>query len=240
MRIETDSLGQASQTRADQTGSSTRSSGGDFAAMLYDGRLSMQALADKQNAVDAIRAKGSAWGSASVTSGGAKGFLASLSAEDLALLQQAKGLAATINVSSLSEEGAANLLLDRESHVDLNNDGLVEVGAAKIITFPPVNAPQSVKDAWEAATAGMSERDRMSLSGHIALPLTFGTTLPGHTGEGPQLGDMANAGFDWNDLIARLLDGIEAGRPYNTAAVSDMLEDGVRRFGDELKSRGLG
>lgn len=235
MRIDTDSLGQANQTRASQSGSSRRSQNGDFAAMLYDGRLSMQDLAGKQAAVDAIRDSASA----SVTSGGAKSFLASLSAADLALLQQAKGLAGAINVSALSEEGAANLLLDRAAHVDLNNDGLVEVGAAKIIAFPPVNAPQAAKDAWDAATAGMSERDRMSLSGHIALPLTFGATLPGHVGEGPQLGDMARADFDWSNLIARLLDGIEASRPYNAAAVSDMLEDGVRRFGDELRSRGL-
>lgn len=231
MRIETDGAGQPPQT-----GNAKRSYSGDFAAMLYDGRLSAQDLAGKQAAVNAIRDSGSA----SVASGGAKSFLASLSAQDLTLLQQAGGLAEGINVASLSEEGAANLLLTNDNRVDLNNDGIVEVGAARLITFPPVNAPQSVKDAWEAATAGMSDKDQMSLTGWVALPMTFGATMPGYSGEGPQLGDMAAAGFDWNDLIARLLDGIEAGRPYNATAQMDMLEDGVRRFGDELKSRGLG
>lgn len=232
MRIDTDAIATG---QPGQSGRPKRAAGGDFAAMISDGRLSGEALAAKQAALAALREQAGA----AVSGGGAKQFLAALTVQDLALLQQASGLAQGINVSALSEEGAANLLLERDSRVDLNNDGLVEVGAAKIIAFPPVNAPQAAKDAWETATAGMSARDRMTLSGHIALPLAFGTTLPGHAGSGPQLGDMAKADFDWSGLIDRLLQGIEAGRPYNTAAVSDMLEDGVRRFGDELRSRGL-
>lgn len=219
-----------------QAGHAKHAQGGDFAAMIYDGRLSGEALAAKQAAVAALRESAST----AVSGGGAKQFLAALTPQDLTLLQQASGLAEGINVASLSEEGAANLLLTNDNRVDLNNDGLVEVGAARLITFPPVNAPQSVKEAWETATAGMSDKDRMSLTGWVALPMTFGATMPGYSGEAPQLGDMADAGFDWNDLIARLLDGIEASRPYNATAQMDMLEDGVRRFGDELKSRGLG
>ena len=227
MRIEPGSLSQTGQT-----GSSERSCSGDFAAMLYDGRLSAQDLAGKQTAVDAIRDSGSA----SVARGGAKGFLAGLTAQDLALLQQASGLVDTINVASLSEEGAANLLLGRDMQVDLNNDGIVEVGAGRMMTFPPPNAPQAAKDAWAAATAGMSERDRMSLSGYIGLPLL----LPGSGSTVPSMGDLAAADFDWGDLVARLLRGIEGDRAYNAPAQMDMLEAGVRRFSDELKSRGLG
>jgi hypothetical protein len=231
MRVETDA------GLPTPPATSKRSYSGDFAAMLYDGRLSTQALADKQSAVDAIRDSGSA----SVANGGAKGFLASLSAQDLTLLQQAKGLASTINVASLSEEGAANLLLEHAAQVDLNNDGIVEVGSGKMMTFPPPNAPQAAKDAWAAATAGMSERDRMSLSGHIGLPLL----LPGSGGTGAgdigsSMSDLASEDFEWNDLIARLLQGIEVNRAYNAPAQMDMLEAGVRRFGDELRARGLG
>jgi hypothetical protein len=233
MRIDTDALAASSQ--AAQTGQAKHAPGGDFAAMIYDGRLSGETLAAKQAAVDALRDSASG----AVSGGSAKTFLASLNAQDLMLLQQAAGLADRINVASLSEEGAANLLLEQGSRVDQNNDGLVEVGAAKTIVFPPVNAPQSVKDAWDAATAGMSEQDRMSLTGWIALPMTFAATMADHAGDSPQLSDMAHDGFDWNALIARLLDGIEASRPYNTAAQMDMLEDGVTRFGDELKQRGL-
>lgn len=233
MLIETDAVATAGRTA--QAGSAKRTEGGDFAAMIHDGRLSGAALAAKQSAVDALRAQASA----AVSGGGAKQFLAALTPQDLTLLQDASGLASRIDVAALSEEGAANLLLERTARVDLNNDGLVEVGGAKLIVFPPVNAPQAVKQAWEAATAGMSGRDRMSLTGWIALPLSFGATLPGHDGTGAQLGDMAASGFDWDGLIARLLDGIEASRPYNAAAQMDMLEDGVRRFGAELRARGL-
>lgn len=225
MRIETDAGLPA------QPGTAKRSYSGDFAAMLYDGRLSTQALADKQSAVDAIRNSGSA----SVANGGAKGFLASLSAQDLALLQQAKGLVDSINVASLSEEGAANLLLDRAAQVDLNNDGIVEVGIGKMMMFPPPNAPQAAKDAWDAATSGMSDADRMSLSGHIGLPLL----LAGSGNGVSSMSDLASEDFDWGDLINRLLQGIAVDRAYNAPARMDMLEDGVRRFGDALRARGL-
>jgi hypothetical protein len=231
MRIDTDSLGQTTQSS-----SSKRPYSGDFAAMLYDGRLSTQELAARQAAVDAIRAKGSVWASSSVASGGAKGFLASLNAQDLALLQQAKGLASTINVAALSEEGATNLLVDHAAQVDLNNDGIVEVGIGKMMMFPPPNAPQAAKDAWEAATAGMSDSDRMSLSGHIGLPLL----LAGNGNGVPSMGDLASEEFDWGNLIDRLLQGIEVNRAYNKPAQMDMLEAGVRRFGEELRARGLG
>lgn len=234
MRIDTDSPGQASQTQTNpaHAGTARRSYSGDFAAMLYDGRLAMQELAAKQAAVDAIRDSAGA----SAASGGAKGFLATLTAQDLALLQQAKGLVSTVNVASLSEEGAANLLLDQAAQVDLNNDGIVEVGIAKMMTFPPPNAPQAAKEAWDAATAGMSESDRMGLSGHIGLPLL----LAGNGNGVPSMSDLASEDFDWSNLIDRLLQGIDAARPYNKPAHMDMLEAGVRRFGEELRARGLG
>ncbi|KEA65615.1 hypothetical protein ADIMK_0137 [Marinobacterium lacunae] len=101
----------------------------------------------------------------------AKSVLEQMSAEELALLQKANSLAERINVGGLSEEGAANLLAqpDFSDRVDLNNDGIVEVGAAKNIVFPPVNAPDHVKAAWEEATAGMDESDTMMLQLHMHL-----------------------------------------------------------------------
>ena len=48
--------------------------------------------------------------------------------------------------------------------VDLNNDGLVEVGEGKTIHFPPVNAPASVKAAWQKATAELSESEKATLA----------------------------------------------------------------------------
>ena len=109
-----------------------------------------------------------------------KNTLLAMSADELALVQKANSLAYSIDVASLSEEGAANLLSqpDNSDKVDLNNDGIVEVGVAKTLIFPPVNAPASVKLAWESATADMSEMDKLTLElrMHIAV---FGTNIEG-------------------------------------------------------------
>ncbi|MEP1447421.1 MAG: hypothetical protein ABJK37_15060 [Paraglaciecola sp.] len=114
------------------------------------------------------------------TQSSAKDTLQAMTANELALVQKANSLAAPINVSSLSEEGAMNLLSqpDNSDKVDLNNDGIVEVGAARNLIFPPVNAPAYVKAAWENATADMSESDKMMLElrMHIAV---FGINIEG-------------------------------------------------------------
>ena len=95
----------------------------------------------------------------------AKEVLNNMSKSELQLLQTATSLASQINVNSLSKEGAINLLAqpDKTGLVDLNNDGIVEVGAARNIMFPPVNAPDYVKDAWDKSTEGLSFSDKAIL-----------------------------------------------------------------------------
>lgn len=112
--------------------------------------------------------------------GSAKDRLLAMSAEELELVQKANSLAAPINVSSLSEEGAENLLSqpDNSDKVDLNNDGIVEVGVARNLIFPPVNAPAYVKAAWESSTADMSGPDKMMLELSMYTAM-FGVKLEG-------------------------------------------------------------
>ena len=113
-------------------------------------------------------------------SNSAKETLQNMSVAELAMLQKAHSLADPIHVASLSEEGATNLLAqpDHSDSVDVNNDGIVEVGIAKNIVFPPVNAPKFVKEAWDEATAGMPKSDKMMLElrMHIAV---YGINLDG-------------------------------------------------------------
>jgi len=103
----------------------------------------------------------------------AKQILASMDKQTLQQVQEAAGLVDRIQVSGLSKEAAINLLAqpDKSNMVDLDNDGLVEIGAARAIVFPPVNAPSSVKAAWEEASANMSEQDKlvMQLQMHTAV-----------------------------------------------------------------------
>lgn len=95
----------------------------------------------------------------------AKDYLATLSSQDLKVIQKEHCLAQEINVNSLSEEGAENLLVangDYRKLVDLNNDGITEIGAGKNFIFPPPNAPDEVKDAWDQATANLTLKEKMS------------------------------------------------------------------------------
>ncbi len=86
-----------------------------------------------------------------------KSFLATLSKDQLSVLQQVQHLADPIRVSGLSEEGALNLLLPPDTHVDLNNDGLTSVGVAQTLRFPDSQTPTAVRDAWEIATLDMDD-----------------------------------------------------------------------------------
>jgi hypothetical protein len=62
----------------------------------------------------------------------------------------------------MSKEGAYNLLLPDGYQVDFNHDGIQEVGAAKTGTFPPLDAPEQVKQAWLTATRDMDEMTMMT------------------------------------------------------------------------------
>ena len=62
--------------------------------------------------------------------------------------------------------------VDFENVVDLNNDGIVEVGEAKTFVYPPPNAPDSVKAAWNEATKDMTEREKMFSMGSFLVAQT--------------------------------------------------------------------
>ncbi len=110
----------------------------------------------------------------------AKNVLSEMTRDELKLIQKATCLAEHIKVNVLSAEGAQNLLAqpDRSNMVDIGNDGIVEVGAARTISFPPVNAPDSVKIAWETATEGMSFADKAIFELQMHLHV-YGIDIPG-------------------------------------------------------------
>ena len=110
----------------------------------------------------------------------AKQVLSNMSDDEMKLLQKATGLAKPIEVEQLSQEGAVNLLAqpDKTGMVDINNDGIVEIGVGRMITFPPVNAPASVHQAWDKATENMSEGDKMIMQLHMHTA-TYGIEING-------------------------------------------------------------
>lgn len=96
-----------------------------------------------------------------------KEFLSTLTTDELYTIQKANSLANQIQVNMLSNEGAENLFLKplgNDKVVDLNDDGIVEIGEGKFGFFPPPNAPDSVKAAWKDATQNMSPEDKFNLT----------------------------------------------------------------------------
>jgi len=140
----------------------------------------------------------------------AKEVLSNMSKSELQLLQTATSLATPINVNSLSKESAINLLAqpDNTGLVDLNNDGIVEVGAARKMVFPPVNAPAHVKDAWDKATEGLSTWDKsvMELNLHVSI---YGVEINGMPTKKPPTPEQQWSSENLVEWFATLRSGLE-------------------------------
>ncbi|WP_438864008.1 hypothetical protein [Neptunicella sp.] len=168
----------------------------------------------------------------------AKQILRQMSADDLAVLQKAACLAKPININSLSNEGAQNLLAqpDHSNMVDLNNDGLVEIGEGKTMIFPPVNAPASVKAAWEKATNGMSESDKMmaELNMHLAV---YGAYIDGVSAKPAVPPDQQWSTSGWQELMEQVRSGLDfAVSMDGWTEHNKMLKGFYARFEQELSS----
>lgn len=142
-----------------------------------------------------------------------KQFLNRLTSGDMELLRRVHCLADPISVAALDYEGAYNLLMAPGEARDLNNDGLLGIGKGKIWQYPPPNAPEAVKKAWEEATAGVPESEKWlkmapfmaaSISANIK-PDKSGFYEPGEPG---YRNIYAEPGFSYtkqvNDILAMM------------------------------------
>ncbi|MGD9949205.1 MAG: hypothetical protein AB7U29_12100 [Desulfobulbus sp.] len=104
----------------------------------------------------------------------AKAFLLSLSTDDRVLVKEANSYGRTLRDSeiySMTEEGARNMIVtqDERAYIDFNNDGIVDKGIGKTFSFPPPNAPEEVKDAWEQTIASLPAEERLMASSIFML-----------------------------------------------------------------------
>tara|TARA_R110002049_G_scaffold182485_2_gene350363 strand:- start:104281 stop:105273 length:993 start_codon:yes stop_codon:yes gene_type:complete len=100
-----------------------------------------------------------------------KSFLKGLSASELKSVQNTHWLADPINVDSLTEEGALNLLIPSAAQVDLNHDGLTQSGLSYGIRFPDSLTPPDVAAAWEEVTDGMAPMEVALFELRMKLPV---------------------------------------------------------------------
>ncbi len=142
-------------------------------------------------------------------------FLNSLSPAELATVQHVHLLAEPIQVDSLSEEGALNLLLPAAAQVDLNRDGLTHSGAGAILKFPDSTTPPAVVAAWEQATQDLPFGERMTYVLQMKLPVLLANMeldQQGHFVRQRQPGDadfvnpLAAAGYSFEQAASAWMD----------------------------------
>lgn len=158
-------------------------------------------------------------------------FLRSLSEEDLAVLQTMHLLAKPLDPSKIGKEGSLNLLLPPTDAIDLDQDGSITIGAmGRIFTFPPHQASQDVKQAWEDATEGLTVQDILftqavfrHFQGYLTKP------------------DYIAADASYIDLTQQSIDYIEKIRLLGMSSVESdkFLQHRIeilKRFQDKLKA----
>lgn len=132
-----------------------------------------------------------------VTISTAKDFLNSLSKDELSTLQHHTLLVNDIDVNSLSNEGAYNLLLHHYEKYDFDNDGYVSTGEGKGLSFISKNMPNKEKEVLVETLNELDEKDRF-LTLMLLQPLTINLT-------GSSLPVSQNSdGMDYSAIMDRL------------------------------------
>lgn len=198
------------------------------------GLLHRRGLSDQQ--VDQFEALLQSANEKLSTEKSAKQVLAEFSIDEMKLLQRATSLAEPIQIDALSDEGAINLLAqpDKTGMVDLNNDGVVEIGKAKTLTYPPLNAPAGVHEAWNQATANLSEADKMMLQFHMATAngIELGTHLPKPSGLSPEQ-EWSIAG--WQAMLEKMRSALDFSVSMDGwTRTNRVRQDFFNRFEQEL------
>lgn len=162
--------------------------------------------------------------SADITLENAKSFLESLSMSELSTIQNYAGLADAIDVTTLSEEGAYNLLMHDNERYDFNADGLIQVGKANTIPAVPLNMPSDVREAFVTAMNSLDDKDKLG-----AMLLTFDTNrlTASMTGK-PYTPQMMDYTF-FNNRVDQLLN------PKPPAITSEATKTSIRTFWDAFE-----
>lgn len=173
-------------------------------------------------------------------------FMQTLDGDKLDLLARVHsyGAMSTLDPATMNDEEALNFILPDSQAVDLNDDAMVAMGnGGRSFRFPPPNAPQGVKDAWEEAAASMSEIDRMTLTlGFMPLNLKLeanGAVVAIAPGDPDWKNPFSGPNVPYRDMIEKQIDGLEHSRKFNDSRTIDRFIAGLEAFGRSLTARNI-
>lgn len=178
-----------------------------------------------------------------------KAFLNSLSGDEMEVVRKVHCLANRIKVEGLDYEGAYNLLMQPGAYKDLNNDGLLGVGLGKSRVFPPPNAPDAVKKAWEEATAGMTEIEKL-IQGYAPFMAAEASANIKHDSQGNPIGFYrpgengytniyTEPGFTYQGLVDKCLANLEIGKGHMKFESYVAAKEFLENFGKALDKHGV-
>lgn len=151
----------------------------------------------------------------------AKEYLKSLSKEELSTLQNYTRLVNELDVDTLSDEGAYNLLLEHYEKYDFNNDGFVEDGVGKGIPLIPSHFSNTEKKALVDTFNSMEPGNMLSMATLLLPPIKLV--------DGEIVSDPKNIQFD--DIQKRVENILH---PKNEKNSTQEFKDSVKLFWKEL------
>ena len=111
-----------------------------------------------------------------------KHFRNSVSNKESEITKTSENLAAPNKIIiALSQETIHNLSASRmkkQKSTGLNNDGVIEIGLVQSFVFPPLNAPEIVKKAWDKSTVDLTDQENaLAKAAFLELQLKVNTYI---------------------------------------------------------------
>lgn len=171
-----------------------------------------------------------------------KSFLGGLNADEMENVRLVHHLADSINVGSLSEEGALNLLIPPDAQVDLNRDGITQSGAGNGVRFPDSTTPKAVAEAWHLTIADLPEGEKVMYELQMVLPTLLANihmNPDGSFSHQVEPGDanwknpLAEPGYSYRQFTQRMLQSLD----YFKSQMDPLKYQRDHAFWSDLQSR---
>jgi hypothetical protein len=142
-------------------------------------------------------------------------------------------------IIAVSQETLHNLSASRmkkRNPAGLNNEGVIEIGPVQSFVFPPLNAPETVKIAWEKVTANLTDQETaLAKAAFLELQLKANTYM---TPEGevkivssgePEYRNIFvdNSSEAYLSLIDEAINILDTSSQYQDAKEKEGIQDGM-------------